>query len=97
MANETAQIFKAIGGLESTMESHAAVHTVILSKLDKMDDKLTIMNGSSAKLHNRMDDIESEAVTKTGVMKAALLAGGGASIGGTGLIAAIKAYLGVGT
>lgn len=39
-------------------EQITAHHTITNEKLDKVIDKLTLMNGSIGKAHNRIDDIE---------------------------------------
>lgn len=49
---------QVLGTLQSEIKNHSQVHNIILSKLDKIDDKLTLMNGSVGKAHGRIDGME---------------------------------------
>lgn len=103
MTHEIDGISEAIGqqraqiaGLKETMVIN---HGAMDKKLDRIVEHLEKMNGRVAKTEARLDDVEPEvAEYKLGKKRAlyALLglgALGGA--GGTGLLAAVKGFLGV--
>lgn len=46
-----------LGSLEANQETFSKQQTVMDGKLDKIIDKLTLMNGSIGKAHNRIDDM----------------------------------------
>jgi hypothetical protein len=84
MADENdLKVAREIGQIQETLKHHGKAHDTILSTLrDIRDGQITDKN--------RLDAIESEAVTKTTVMKAALVVGGGGGLAGSGIFTFIK-------
>lgn len=93
------EVSQLLGSLETKQQSleNAMIsnHGVINNKLDRIIDKMTVLEASNTKAHARIDDLAAEAVTKTGVMKTAILVGGAGGLGGTSVMGLIKSYLGL--
>ena len=79
-------------GLEKITQSN---HSVTNDKLDKIIDKLTTMDGSLSKAHDRIDKAEEEMVTKKGALK--FIVGGGllSGAGASGIIEGVQRILGM--
>lgn len=67
----------------------------IAHTLNKMDDKLTLMNGSISKAHHRLDVLEPEVITKKQAMLGIIVGGGAAGLGGTGIFKFITSLFGM--
>jgi hypothetical protein len=85
-----------IAGMKDTMVLN---HTQMDKKLDSVLEQLVKLNGRVAKSEGRLDDIEPEVADYKLGKKRALYAllglGALGGAGGTGLLNAIKAFLGV--
>jgi hypothetical protein len=46
----------AIGQIQATLKSHGDAHIMIISGINQINDKLTQLNGSVKKAHERIDE-----------------------------------------
>ena len=91
---EIDEISHTLGVVQNTLDNHEKAHTLILSKLDKIDDKLSLTMHTVDKAHSRIDAANEQAITKKDALKVVLTLGifGGAS--GVGLSKALATLFG---
>lgn len=86
------EVSEALGSFKSDITNLKERDTIAQDKLDKILDKLTLMNGSISKAHGRIDNVEDEMITKKGAMKAIIGGGLFAGAGINGVIEALRTY-----
>ena len=91
MSGELDEQSHLLGKLEATQ-------TVILSGIKDINEKLTLMNGSIGKAHNRIDAVENTAndwqTTKKRGVLALLGLGMAGGAGSTGIFKALSVFIG---
>ena len=89
------EISNALGKYEVRLDNIDKAHIIILSKLDNISDKLTLINGDVKKAHTRIDILDDDVITKKAALKIVLSLGllGGAS--GMGFSKAISVLFGI--